>query len=162
MKVSDKGIQLIRQFEGLSLEAYPDQKGISTIGFGTIQYPNGTKVKLGDKCTEKQAEAWLAFEVNEKCAYFNQVLGYLNLNLSQNQYDALASFFYNCGIGKCKKGTTMGDAIHSKDLNKIANAFLVYNKITVKILGISVKKISKGLDNRRKEEHKLFIEGKDA
>lgn len=154
MNISDKGVKFICEFEGYFDTAYKDIAGIWTIGYGTIKYPNGTPVKKGDKCTHEQAERWLAFEVNEKSAYFNQVLGRLNFELNQNQYDALCSFFYNVGIGKCYEGTTMGDAIYSKDLVKIAEAFLVYCKYTK----FGIKLTSKGLLRRRKAEKELFEE----
>lgn len=156
MKISQKGLDFITEFEGFYPSAYKDQAGIWTIGIGTIKRPDGTPIKKGDTCTREQAEMWLAHEVNEKCAYFNQVLGKINLELKQCEYDALVSFFYNVGIGKCYQGTTMGDAIHSKDKKAMAEAFLIYNKYTK----FGIKLVSKGLDRRRKAEKELF-EGKN-
>ena len=152
MKVSEKGISFITEFEGFYPSAYKCQAGVWTIGIGTVQYPDGSKVKKGDVCTKQQAENWLSFELGEKCAYFNQTIERLRLVFNQDQYDALASFFYNVGIGKCKVGTTMGNAIYSKSMAKIANAFLVYNKYT----WFKIKRVSKGLDRRRKAEKELF------
>lgn len=159
MRLSNKGAAFICVFEGYSEKAYKCPAGVWTIGFGTIKYPNGASVKQGDTCTNGQALLWLSFEVNEKCSYLNQILGYYSLAIKQNQYDAIASIIYNCGTGILKEGKSLGDAIKSKDLKKIAESFLVYNKITVKILGVPIKKTSKGLDNRRKAEYKLFVEG---
>lgn len=153
LSLSQKGIDFICNFEGFEPIAKPDIAGIPTIGFGTIRYPNGSSVKNGESCTRKDAERWMSFEINEKCAYFNQVIQKINLNLTQNQYDALVSFLYNVGIGKCYAGTTMGDAIYSKDLNAIADAFLIYNKFTY----FGIKRVSSGLDRRRKAERVLFI-----
>lgn len=45
MKTSTNGINLIKSFEGLRLKAYDDGVGVWTIGFGTIKYPNGVRVK---------------------------------------------------------------------------------------------------------------------
>jgi len=159
MKISQVGLDFITEFEGFYPNAYQDQAKIWTIGIGTIKKPDGAPVKKGDVCTREQADQWLAFEVNEKCAYFNQVLGKINLQLNQNQYDALISFFYNVGIGKCYQGTTMGDALYSKEINIIAQAFLVYCKYTSKVFGVSIKKTSNGLLRRRNAE-KLLFEGK--
>ena len=152
MKISQAGLNLITEFEGLVLKASPDIAGIPTIGYGTIKYPDGKKVSNGDTCTQGQANIWLEFEVNEKCAYFNQVLGKINWKPSQNQYDALVSFFYNVGIGKCYQGTTMGDAIYSKRPEIMAQAFLVYCKYTK----FGIKLTSKGLLRRRLAEKALF------
>jgi len=152
-KISNKGLELLKQFEGLYLKAYKDIAGIWTIGYGTIKYPNGDKVKAGDTCNEEQATRWLEFEVNEKSAYFNQVIQRINLELNQNQYDAICSFLYNVGIGKCYEGTTMGDAIYSRNKDRIADAFLVYCKYTK----FGIKLTSKGLLNRRRKERELFL-----
>lgn len=148
------GMDLIKSFEGFFDKAYKDIAGIPTIGYGTIKYPNGLPVKMGDTCTKEQAENWLLFEVSEKCAYLNQVLGQINLELKQNEYDALVSFIYNVGTGTLKEGRTMGDAIKSKDKSKIAEAFLVYCKYTK----FGIKLTSKGLLRRRMAEKRLFEE----
>lgn len=153
MTPSRKCLDLICAFEGYSDKAYKCSAGVWTIGFGTTKYPNGMAVKKGDICTNGQALIWLAFEVNEKSAYLNHVLGTEQLELEQNEYDAIVSLIYNCGAGILKEGRTMGDALRSKDKEKIADAFLVYCKITK--LGIKIT--SKGLLNRRKQERDLFL-----
>lgn len=153
MQISKKGLEIIKDFEGFYSHSYLDVASIWTIGYGTIKYPSGVKVQSKDICNEEQAIRWLEFEVNEKSAYFNQVIQKINLELNQNEYDALVSFLYNVGIGKCYKGTTMGDAIYSKDKTKIADAFLVYCKYRK----LGIKLTSKGLLNRRKKERELFL-----
>lgn len=152
MKISQVGLDFITEFEGFYSKAYQDQAGIWTIGIGTIKYPSGVKVAKNDTCSKEDANRWLAFEVSEKCAYFNQVLGKINWKPSQNQYDALISFFYNVGIGKCYQDTTMGDAIYSKRPEIMAQAFLVYCKYTK----FGIKLTSKGLLRRRLAEKALF------
>jgi lysozyme len=153
MRASQKGITLICSFEGYSSKAYKCPAGIPTIGFCTIKYPNGTPVKMGDTCTNAQALLWLEFEVNEKSAYLNQIIGHANLELNQNEYDAIVSITYNCGSGILKEGRTFGDAIRSKNKQKIADSFLPYCKITK----FGIKVTSKGLLNRREAERKLFL-----
>lgn len=90
------GQALIKSFEGLRLEAYLDQAGIPTIGFGTIRYPNGEKVKLGDRCTEVQASDYFAHDLQR----FELDVDALTTDLAhQRQFDALVSFTYNLGTG---------------------------------------------------------------
>lgn len=102
MKCSDAGVRLIQGFEGLRLQAYLDSAGIPTIGFGTIRYPNGTKVKLGDTCTEPDADDWFRhdltrFELDVDAATIDGV--------AQRQFDALCSFTYNLGTAAYKGST---------------------------------------------------------
>lgn len=55
MSVSNKGVDLICGIRGQAFFAYDDGVGVWTIGFGTIKYPNGVRVKKGDTCTLDQA-----------------------------------------------------------------------------------------------------------
>lgn len=90
MQISQKGLDLIKKFEGLRLWAYLDPAGIPTIGYGTIRYPNGQKVKLGDEITEQQAEAYL---LNERSKFAKKVDELVDIfPLNQNQFNALVSF----------------------------------------------------------------------
>ena len=58
MKTSSNGTALIREFEGFVASAYLCPANVWTIGIGTTVYPNGTKVKKGDKCTQEQAHEY--------------------------------------------------------------------------------------------------------
>ena len=89
MRTSDAGIALIKRYEGLRLEAYLDSAGVPTIGYGRTR-----GVKMGDTCTEEQAEAWLREDLEEAESHVSRV-GALN----QHQFDALVSFTYNLGPG---------------------------------------------------------------
>lgn len=105
MQPSNSCYEFIKSFEGLFLEAYQDSVGIWTIGWGTIKYPNGTKVKEGDICTEEQAQEYLEFEVNEKSHGVNAAIKEIPLN--QGQYDALVSFCYNLGSAALQTSTLL-------------------------------------------------------
>lgn len=105
MNPSKNAIELIEREEGLVLHAYQDIVGIWTIGYGTIRYPNGDKVKEGDIITKAQAEEYLWYEVNNKCHVINSLIK--NVTLNQNQFDALVSFVYNLGAGALEKSTLL-------------------------------------------------------
>ncbi len=105
MQPSQNCYSLIKQFEGLYLEAYDDTLGVITIGYGTIKYPNGEKIKLGDTCTETEAEQWLELEVNEKATGVDKAIKEVPIN--QGQYDSLVSFAYNLGIGALQGSTLL-------------------------------------------------------
>lgn len=88
MKTSEKGIALIRAFEGCVLKAYKCPAGIWTIGYGHTR-----GVKSGDKIDKTQAENFLIDDIR----LIESRLSYTFSWLSQNQFDALVSFIFNVG-----------------------------------------------------------------
>lgn len=94
MNLSAEGSKLIRDFEGLRLEAYQDVAGIWTIGYGTIRYPDGSRVKEGDRCTEQQATDYFHHDIESKVLATDL---YTTDAVTPNQFDALVSFVYNLG-----------------------------------------------------------------
>jgi len=96
MRISQRGINMIKDFEGCKLAAYKDSVGIPTIGVGHVK-----GVKMGMKITQAQADKYLAEDlaVAEKC------LNSLGVTLKQNQFDALCSFIFNLGVGNFNSST---------------------------------------------------------
>lgn len=92
MQISENGLKLIEQFEGLRLTAYKATRRDKyyTIGYGHY----GADVKQGMTITEAQAEDYLRQDVAEAEAAVNKYSGY---GWNQNQFDALVSFAYNVG-----------------------------------------------------------------
>lgn len=155
--ISNKGLELILHFEGFSEKPYLDQKGIPTIGIGTIAYPNGKKVTMKDSPIDKEkAIEYLNFELKEKTRVLNGFLISNGIIFNKEELSSLICFVYNLGCGPViDKGRTMHEAILSKDKEKIYNAFLIYNKINK--LGFKIE--SKGLTRRRKSEAHFFKTG---
>ena len=143
--LSDNGMKLLEQFEGLRLESYLDSAGIYTIGFGTIKYPDGSKVKKGDRITKGKAKEYKLQDLKE---FENTVNTSVNTQLSQNQYDALVSLSYNIGSGAFKNSTLL-KKLNIGDYKGAADQFLSWDKA-------SGKKVQ-GLVNRREAERKLFL-----
>ena len=139
MKISQSGIDIIKKYEGLRLTAY---KPINTEKYYTIGYGHyGADVTHGMKITNEQANEYLKHDLER----FEKAVTNLNRKWTQNEFDALVSFAYNCGEGNLKK------LVANRDKLQIADAFLLYNKGGGKIL--------KGLVIRRKEERQLFMRG---
>lgn len=136
--VSCVGISLIASFEGCRLEAYQCHSGVWTIGFGHTE-----GVKKGDKLkSEKEAREMLAQDVKKYETYVN---AYDSIyHWTQNEFDALVSFTYNCGQGNLKNLLKNG----TRTREVIRNVFLSYNKSR----GIALP----GLTRRRTAELKLF------
>ena len=96
MRISQKGIELIKNFEGCKLAAYKDSVGIPTIGYGHIK-----GVKMGMKITQAQADKFLLEDLMpvERC------LNNLGVILTQNKFDSLCSWIFNLGIGSFNSST---------------------------------------------------------
>ena len=149
MKISQNCLELIKKWEGLSLEAYLDPVDIPTIGYGTIRYPNGQKVQMGDTITEQEAEAFLQLECDEVAEKVSKLVSGISLN--QNQFDALVSLCYNIGTGAFEDSTLLREL----KANNFANAAKEFDR-WVKGTKNGQLVTLPGLVNRRKEERALF------
>lgn len=139
MKISQKGIDLIKQFEGCKLTAYKCPSGVWTIGYGHTK-----GVYEGQKITQKQAEKFLKEDLK---AFEKGVNKCVLVSINQNQFDALVSFAFNCGTGAFSKSTLL-EKLNQKDYTGAAREFLRWNKSNGVILN--------GLVRRRNAERKLF------
>lgn len=136
MKTSEKGIELIKKYEGCMLKAYKCPSGVWTIGFGHV---NG--VKQGEKITKSKAESLLKSDLK---IYESKVMKYDDIyHFNQNQFDALVSFCFN--VGNIDTLTRKG----TRTIKEIADSILLYNKGGGTVLA--------GLVKRRKEEQALFL-----
>lgn len=145
MKISNKGISLIEEFEGKRLRAYDDGIGVFTIGIGTIRYPNGKKVQKGDVITEQQAQEFLLHDLKNFEKVINDVV---KVPLTQNQYDAIVSLTYNIGSAAFSKSTLLRK-LNARDYKGASEQFLVWNKAGGKVM--------RGLMRRREAERNLFL-----
>ena len=148
MKVSENCIFLIKKWEGFYSEAYLCPAKVATIGYGTIRYPDGGKVRIGDTISEPVAEAYLHDECAE-CA--RGIIEVVTAPINQNQFDALVSFTYNLGIGAFRESTLL-KKINANQFDEASAQF----KRWVHITEDGVKKKLEGLVNRREEERLLF------
>ena len=99
MKPSERGLALIRQFEGLRLNAYKDIAGVKTIGFGTTK-----GVKMGDTITRDEADRLLLEDAQRFADHIDAVV---KVPLNQNQVDALAALVYNIGPSAFAQSTLL-------------------------------------------------------
>ena len=92
MKTSANGLQFVTDNEGVVLHPYNDVAGYLTIGVGHL-------IKEGeefpDHITQEQAMELLASDVER----FENAVNSYGLDLTQNQFDALVDFAFNCGEG---------------------------------------------------------------
>jgi len=105
MTISQKGIDLIKTFEGCKLFAYRDSVGIPTIGYGHVK-----DVKMGMSITQKQAEEFLKSDIKP----VERLLNGMGINYTQNQFDALTSWIFNLGEGNFKNSTMYKNIVARK------------------------------------------------
>ena len=148
MNISKTGIQLIKDFEGLRLNAYKCSAGVATIGFGSTFYPDKSNVKMGDILRDKEeAEVLL---INTLVDYDIYVSKYTkSVKLNQYQFDALVSFAFNCGLGNLSKSTLLKKVLSNPNDPNIALEFAKWNKAGGKVV--------QGLVKRRQKEAELYF-----
>lgn len=99
--ISNKGLALIRNFEGFSEYKYKDSAGYWTIAWGHL-------IKEGEEFREpmdyKTAETVLKEDVKVAEKIVNKKV---KVALTQEQFDALVSFAFNVGSGNFSKSTLL-------------------------------------------------------
>lgn len=140
MRTSQRGINLIKQHEGLRLEAYRCPAGIYTIGYG-----HTAGVRRGDVIDERRAEQLLAEDLKKFEAVVNRECPGVN----QNQFDALVSFTFNLGETNLRKSALLKCVKANPDNVNIRTEFLRWNKSKGEVLP--------GLIRRRKAEADLYF-----
>lgn len=141
MEISAAGVELVAKYEGCRLTAYKCPAGVWTIGYGHTE-----GVKEGDTLASTEAaKELLGNDLKKYAGYVNNCVqkGLIKFPLTQNQFDALTSFTYNCGNGNLQK------LVSGRDAATIAEKLPLYNKGGGKVLP--------GLVRRRAEEQSLFL-----
>jgi lysozyme len=140
MKASEALKAHIKEREGLSLKAYPDDGGVWTIGYG---HTGG--VKKGDLITLQTAEDLFGRDLAEFEGYVNG----LGLELTQGQFDALTDFCYNPGIGNLRSSTLLKKIRAGRPSSEIQNEFRKWKYCKGKVLA--------GLVKRREWEAQMWV-----
>ena len=143
MKTSKKGIELIKEFEGLELKPYRDSAGYLTIGYGHLINPF-EKLNKCESIEKDEADLLLLDDIKIAEYAVNHLIA---VKLNQNQYDALVSFTFNLGAGNLRT-STLRKLLNKEKYKEAANQFerWVY---------AGGRKLN-GLIRRRKAEKELF------
>jgi GH24 family phage-related lysozyme (muramidase) len=147
LKVGPKALALIHHFEQCKLNAYRDAVGIPTIGWGMTYYPDGSRVQMGDKITQDQADDMFARIMDlDFAGPVRKALG--DTPTTPAQFGAMCALAYNIGL----KGFTGSSVLRrhragASDADVTA-AFQMWNKGGGKILN--------GLVRRRNAEAALY------
>ena len=143
MKISEEGLELIKQFEGCETKAYLCPAGVWTIGYGHTK-----DVKEGEEISEEYAMFLLKDEIVEYEKYIEDLV---EVSLSQCEFDALCSWVYNLGPTNLKESTLLKELNHA-NFDRVPFEIKRWNKAGGKVL--------EGLQRRREAEALLF-EAKD-
>ena len=144
MNYSKNGLHLTENFEGLRLTAYPDPATHGdpwTIGYGHT----GAEVHQGMTITQEQAEEFLMQDVQKAVQTVNSKV---HTDLTQNEFDALVDFVFNCGAGNFA-GSTLLKNINAGDMEGAALEFQKWTHADGKVMA--------GLIKRRHAEAVLFL-----
>ena len=144
-KINNKGLNLIKEFEGLKTNAYRDAANVPTIGFGHTK-----GVKDGDSITEQFATAMLDKELREYEGYVDQMV---NVPLNENQHAALVSFVYNLGPTNLSQSSLLRE-LNNGNYNRVPSELKRWNKARVNGELTELE----GLTRRRQAEADLFDE----
>lgn len=147
MRISEKGLNLIKKYEGFSSKPYMCPANVPTIGYGSTYYPNETKVKMiDDKISEEEATQLLEYIAQKD--FGSAVNKFVIVDLTQNQFDALVSFAYNIGRTAFENSTLL-KLLNRGEYEAAADQFEKWNKSGGRVLN--------GLTKRRFDEQKLFL-----
>lgn len=134
------GRALIQSFENLRLQAYQDQRGIWSIGWGhtggVVEYQT---------CTPSEADEWFTQDTQIAC---NAVMRIIDVPMTQNQFDALVSLCFNIGQGAFG-GSTLVKTFNNGHPDAAADQFTLWNHVN--------GQPNAGLTRRRTAERALFL-----
>ena len=143
--MSQKGIEHLKDSEGLRLKAYQDTGKVWTIGYGHTSAAGGMQVYAGLTITHAQAEQLLKDDLARMT--YPVIKRLVKVDLTQGQFDALCSFIYNLGEGQVSQSTLL-KLLNAKDYKGASGQFgrWIYD---------NGKKFD-GLVTRRANEQELF------
>lgn len=136
--VNEDGLRLIKSFESCRLTSYPDVGGLPTIGYGHTK-----NVTLGQNISQDQADQFL---LEDLCMAETEVQTHVKVPLTDNQFSALVSLVFNCGIAPLTHH--LGYYLNQGLYSKASDEFIRWDMVK----GHAVQ----GLFDRRVAERNLF------
>lgn len=141
MKLSPLGLAILCFVEEFREVGYLDSGGVPTAGYGHT----GPEVKVGERYTSAQGEAWLAQDVGR---FESAVESLVQVPITQRQFDALVIFTFNIGT-RAFAGSSLLSMLNKHDLVNTAVQFMAWDKVH----GVP----NAGLARRRRLEQAIFV-----
>lgn len=118
MKISDEGLDLIKEAEGFRDKAYLCPAGVWTIGYGHTR-----GVEAGQTVTRAEAEMLLRTDVAATERGIATLCEEERVKLRQGQYDALVSFAFNIGLDALRRSTLWSKVKTNPSAPSVATEF---------------------------------------
>lgn len=147
MRLSRRGIAMLKKLEGRRNQVYVDPAGYATGGWGQkLQEPELQKYPVGSAIPPRVQEDWFMQSIRDAEKAVRQLV---SQPLNQNQFDALVSLTFNIGRGRFAR-STLRKLVNAGDFEGAFTAFGDWTK--------SRRRTLPGLVNRRRVEAELFSE----
>jgi len=146
MRASERCYANVAGYEGFVPHPYPDNHGNVTIGYGSCYYPDGRRVTMKDNVVSRET-AWkmMTLTVDRMAA---RVSKFIQVPVTQNQFDALLSLCYNAGEERICHSTLMRK-LNARNYRGAADQFLLWDH--------SGGAVDPVLHRRRVSERALFL-----
>jgi lysozyme len=144
--INQNGLDLVKHFEGLYTDAYMCPAGVATIGYG-----HTGNVQLGQSITPEEAENILQDDMGKFAVAVEKAI---KVELNDNQFAALVSFAFNCGVGNLR-ASTLCRQLNKGDYDCVPSELARWVKARDPNTG--KKRSLAGLVKRRAAEGTLFL-----
>jgi len=102
-QINERGIEMVKSFEGLALRPYVCAGGVNSVGYGSTRSRTGGPIDLDmGPITETEAETLLIRDLESSEGWVSRLI---KTALTENQYSALVSFTFNVGAGALQRST---------------------------------------------------------
>jgi lysozyme len=151
-KLTQRGLDLIAEFEGFVPYAYNDAAGHATVGYGRLLHhgpvTQADRDRYGTKARPKvSAELGLRMLEEDAESFERIVRDFVKVPVTQGEFNALVSFSFNVGAGALR-GSTLLRLLNARKRRAAAREFVKWNKAGGRELA--------GLTRRREAEARMF------
>ena len=161
-KMSERGLEVLMELEGIENVIYKDVAGYPTVGVGhllTKDELSSGKIVLSDgqvidlregRITDSEVKALLQDDI---VRYEDAVNLYVTVAITQEHFDALTSFTFNVGAGAFSRSTLLR-RLNAKRYADVPAQFKRWNRAGGRVV--------KGLINRRNVEIAMWSTKRDG
>ena len=151
MHINERGIEMVKIFEGLALRPYVCAGGVNSVGYGATRGSDGRPIRMDMEPVTK--DVGLQLLLNDLAKVERSVGRLIKIGLNSNEFSSLCSFCYNVGSGNLQM-STLRSKLNRGDRDGAADEFPKWRRAGGRILA--------GLVRRREMERQLFVSERDG